>query len=119
MDPGISPGKVWRFGGSCRIFSRFALLCRVSKILFLPLARIICPALTGGDPESLTSAICQYVDKFGATVVPTGDDRDSLLQRNWDEVASRVGLEGLLDNSNQVHRARLLAASAPSSGAVA
>ena len=101
--------------GVCAV-SSLALPCFVASLKSSsPLARTICPVLPGGDPESLTSAICRYVDKFGATVVPTGDD--SLLQRNWDEVASRVGLEGLLDNSNQVHRARLLAASAPSSGA--
>ena len=71
--------------------------------------------LADSDPELLTSAICQYVHEFGVTVVPTGDD--CLEQRNWDEVALRVRLDGLLNSSNEVHRARLLAASAPSSRA--
>lgn len=71
--------------------------------------------LADSDPESLTLAVCQYANDFGVTVVPTGDD--SLSQRTWDEAASEVRLDGLLNSANQVHRARLLAASAPSSGA--
>ena len=46
------------------------------------------------------------------TVVPFGDDASH--QRNWDELASRGHLDAVLTSANQVHRARLLAASASS-----
>ena len=106
-----------RFGGlGVRAISSLALPCFVASLKSsLPLARTICPQLADGDPDTLVSAIGQFVDKFGTTDIPTGDE--SLLQRSWDEVASRVGFQGLLGSSNQVHRARLLAASAPNSGA--
>ena len=38
-------------------------------------------------------------------------------QRDWDDAACRSRRDRLLDSSNQLHRARLLAASAPNSGA--
>ena len=55
--------------------SSLTLPCFVASLKSsLPLARIICPMLVDGQPESLTSAICHYADEFGATVVPMGQD---------------------------------------------
>ena len=67
----------------------------------------------GDRPTRLASA----VDEFTASQVPDLTAEEPLDQRHLDELASRRRLDNLLHDANQVDRARLLAASAPHSGA--
>ena len=118
-------GEAWmqaslpvRMGGlGVRRVLPLSLPCFIASLSSsLPLAREICPFWpAAGETDSLVSAIRQFKVVNGVTVVPSGDD--ATHQRNWDELASRAQLDGLLASANQVHRARLLAASAPHSGA--
>ena len=93
-----------------------AMFYRIPFIVFIPLAREMCPFwLAEWETDSLVSAIRPFKGVNRLTVVPSGND--ATHQRNWDELASRAQLDGLLASANKVHRARLLAASAPHSGA--
>ena len=69
------------------------------------------------SPELLASALASYNDLTNRPADEEITANTPLSQRQLDEVASRTRLETLLESSNQIHRARLLAAAEPNSGA--
>ena len=71
-----------------------------------------------GDISStypLTEVVSLFQENFSNIDIPDGEAASR--QRSWDDIVSTTALSGLLENSNQVHRARLLASSSPHSGA--
>ena len=66
-------------------------------------------------PASLQAAVQQFTSKEGITDLP--DASHATNQRTWDTLAATVSRDKLLDTANQVHRARLLAASQPHTAA--
>ena len=106
-----------RHGGlGLRLTSDIALPCYIaSSRSSLPLVQEICGSLNISSLMYSQSSVHQFTEKFGVVDLPSGDA--ALLQREWDEAAYRVRRDRLLDSANQLHRARLLASSAPNSGA--
>ena len=69
------------------------------------------------EPDLLMAALNTFRDHHCPDYDINPNDETPLRQRQLDEAACRHRLEALLERSNQVHRARLLAAAAPHSGA--
>ena len=67
------------------------------------------------DQGALNRAIHQFQLKYGNDELPEGESAS--LQRTWDDIAASNVFQDILRSSNQVHRARLLAASTPYAGA--
>ena len=74
----------------------------------------ICASLTFTEPRLLRPAIQKYSETTGVLDLPSVTA--GVRQREWDEAACRVKLDALIDASNQLHKSRLLAASAANSG---
>ena len=84
----------------------------------LPLISSICPGVTDDKPSaSLETAVCAFLEHTGLDrhQLPGGDLAGN--QRDWDTLAATVVRDRLLNSANQVHRARLLAASQPHTAA--
>ena len=84
----------------------------------LPLISSICPDLTDVKPTaSLEKAICAFLEQTGLEKhqLPGGDLAGN--QRAWDTLAATAVRDRLLNSVNQIHRARLLAASHPNTAA--
>ena len=84
----------------------------------LPLISSICSDLTDVKPTaSLEKAICAFLEQTGLEKhhLPGGDLAGN--QRAWDTLAATAVRDRLLNSVNQIHRARLLAASHPNTAA--
>ena len=65
-------------------------------------------------PHQLTAAMAAFSRQFPDIDAPTGDAAKS--QRAWDDISCNEQFNILIEPSNQLHRARLLAAKEPYSG---
>ena len=106
-----------RHGGlGLRSVYSLALPCYIASLTSsLSLVREICSFVPDADPPSLISAVAEFTTMTGVTDPPTGEAASS--QREWDEMAVCKIKDRLLESANQLHHARLLAASAPHTGA--
>ena len=107
-----------RYGGlGVRSVTDLALPCYISSLnSALDLMRTINAEIeTDREPESLTGAVAVFREKIPGFEVPGGEA--SKRQRAWDDTSSESRFGELLGAVNQVHRARLLAARQPHSGA--
>ena len=107
-----------RYGGlGVRSVTDLALPCYISSLnSALDLMRTINAEIeTDREPESLTGAVAVFREKIPGFEVPGGEA--SKRQRAWDDTSSESRFGELLGAVNQVHRARLLAAKQPHSGA--
>ena len=104
-----------RFGGlGIRSVESLALPCFLGSVTSaLPLMEEIYPLR--GQPPIIAQAVESFSEVTGSTTIPGDESAGS--QRAWDEIACEQSLKQLLSSANQVDRARLLAASAPHSGA--
>ena len=57
-----------------------------------------------------------FLEIFSGAGPPVGEESGS--QRAWDQVSSEIRFDALFEQANQVHRARMLAAKHPHSGAL-
>ena len=84
----------------------------------LPLIHAICPGSTDDEPPAcLETAVCAFLERTGLErhQLHVGDLASK--QRVWDTLAATVVRDRLLNSANQIHRARLLAASQPHTAA--
>ena len=91
----------------CYLSSSYSSLSLVQRIN----ARTDVPTV----PEYLTSAVAIFQAKYPNLDIPDGEAVK--LQRSWDNIACDARFSELLAPANQVHRARLLAAKEPYTGA--
>lgn len=77
------------------------------------LVNLINPCISSDRSNTLVIAI----DRFVNAMCPSFDSNESLKQRHLDERASFVRFQQLVNESNQLDCARLLAAAAPHTGA--
>ena len=68
-----------------------------------------------GTFDGMANALATFTSRYGHPSFGSANDAGS--QRAWDSWASKQNYEALLSQSNQVHRARLLAAASPHTGA--
>ena len=80
-----------------------------------PLVDLLVPHLITDAPQILNHAGNTLKQKYPGLEEPIGDKR--MQQRAWDNAVCKIEFENLLNSGNQVDSARLLAASAPHSGA--
>ena len=107
-----------RFGGlGVRSVADLALPCYISSFkASLELMRDIYAGISAhSEPESITQAVSEFQSSFPQSVLPDGEAAKH--QKAWDGIISSTHLEILVESANQVHRARLLAAKQPHSGA--
>ena len=108
-----------RFGGlGVRSVASLALPCYVSSMKScLSLSSLICPAVghVGGFVELGEALRSMRMLIVRDCELPSGNSEMS--QRAWDDILSNQYFGSLMENANQIDRARLLAASAPHSGA--
>ena len=107
-----------RFGGlGVRSVADLALLCYISSFkASLELMRDIYAGISEhSEPESITQAVSEFQSSFPQSALPDGEAAKH--QKAWDGIISSTHLEILVESANQVHRARLLAAKQPYSGA--
>ena len=119
------PGNTWsqatlplRFGGlGVRSVADLALPCYISSInSSLELVHKIYTAVGEATvPESLLSAVAEFQARFPYCEMPDGEA--VMRQRAWDDISCTTRFSDLIAPANQVHRARLLAAKEPHSGA--
>jgi hypothetical protein len=119
-------GEAWeqaklpiRLGGlGVRSVEDLALPCYIASLhAALPLLRSISPGLIPDDsaPFSLQTAIQQFSEVTGIQDVPPTSTASS--QRSWDNLAATVSRDRMVTSANQLHRARLVAASEPHTAA--
>ena len=106
-----------RFGGlGVRSVSDLALVCyNASMHSALDLMRQIYAPDVDQVPPQLTAAVSAFRTKFPDCDPPAGES--AKRQRAWDDISCETRFEELVEPSNQLHRARLLAAREPHSGA--
>ena len=107
-----------RFGGlGVRGVADLALACyNASMHSALDLMRqIYTPASHQVVPPQVTAATSAFRAKFPGRDLPAGEA--AKRQRAWDDISCEVRFQELVEPSNQLHRARLLAAKEPHSGA--
>ena len=107
-----------RYGGlGVRKVTHLALPCYLSSLnSSLDLVRTICTGIQSTtEPECLAEAVACFRSRVPEYEVPSGDA--SKRQRAWDDTSAGSHFAELLGSANQVHRARLLAAKQPHSGA--
>ena len=108
-----------RFGGlGVRSVAALALPCYISSMnSSLPLVneiRGVQFSNHNAKSVSLTLAEDSFASTYPNCQLPSPEKCTS--QRSWDEVACKAELAKLLSSANQVHKARLLAASSPNTG---
>ena len=79
----------------------------------LPLIRSIYPGLLpdNGPPPALQAAVKEFTEATGIQDTPPTSFASS--QRAWDNLSATVYRDRMIDSANQLHRARLVAASQP------
>ena len=113
-------GQAWeqaklpiRLGGlGVRSVENLALPCYIASLhAVLPLLRGISQGLIPDNsaPLSLQKAIHQFAKVTGVKEVPPTSSASS--QRYWDTLSATVSRDRMVDSANQLHRARLVAAS--------
>ena len=106
-----------RYGGiGLRDLRSLALPCYLSSLhSSLDLRRSLLPNSSADQPLALVNATLAFTESYPGADLPAGETACS--QREWDGTVCEVRRDQLLDECSQVHRARLLAACAPHSGA--
>ena len=106
-----------RYGGlGVRSITDLAIICHVASLhSSLDLMRqIYCSDNNQVVPPQLTAAVAAFRRKFPDADIPVGNIAKS--QRAWDDISSDKQFDALVEPSNQIHRARLMAAKEPYSG---
>ena len=96
-----------------------ALPCYIASLhATRDLTRQILPATSAASYDTagpLPAALAAFQNRFPESRVPEGDAAKQ--QRHWDDISCSSAFRDLVAPTNQVHRARLLAAKHPHSGA--
>ena len=105
-----------KLGGLCvRLVAALALPAYIASVqAAVLLIHTIDPGSTDGKPIAcLETAVCAFLERTGLErhQLHVGDLASK--QRVWDTLAATVVRDRLLNSANQIHRARLLAASQP------
>ena len=106
-----------RFGGlGLRRVESLALPCYIASFnKSLDLMQTIIPESVTGKPNLLVEAEQKLIIDYPNIEIPTGE---AIMQQHaWDEAVSKIEFSNLINSANQVHSARLLAASSPHTGA--
>ena len=105
-------------GLGVRSVEDLALPCYIASLhAALPLLRSISPGLlpANSTPLALQGAIQQFAEMTGIEDLPPASSASS--QRAWDTRSATAVRDRMVDSANQLHRARLLAASQPHTAA--
>ncbi|KAF0288994.1 Ubiquitin carboxyl-terminal hydrolase 2 [Amphibalanus amphitrite] len=109
----------FRLGGlGVRSVEDLALPCYISSLhAALPLLRSISPGLlpVSGVPPTLQTAIHRFSEVTGTEQLPPASAASS--QRAWDTLSATAIRDKMVNSANQLHRARLVAASQPHTAA--